>query len=60
MYICNERGGDAGPPGRQKQYHTHYASMILETWALPLLFKAVGLVPKTHQAAARTDIACAS
>ena len=32
--------------------------MILE-WALPL-FKAVELVPKTTQAAARTDIACAS
>jgi hypothetical protein len=33
--------------------------MVLEAWALPL-FKAVGLVPKTTQAAARTDFACAS
>jgi hypothetical protein len=33
--------------------------MILERWALPLS-EAVGLVPKTIQAAARTDIACAS
>jgi hypothetical protein len=31
--------------------------MIFERWAL---FKAVGLVPKTIQAAARTDIASAS
>jgi len=32
--------------------------MILERWALPLS-EAVGLVPKTIQAPARTDIACA-
>ena len=35
------------------------SSYDLRLWPLPL-FKAVGLVPKTSQAAARSDIACAS
>jgi hypothetical protein len=59
FYTCNKRGRDAGPPERQKQYHTHYAPMNLERWDLPL-FKVVGLVPKTNQTAARIDNACAS
>ena len=59
FYTCNKRGRDAGPPERQEQYHTHYAPMNLERWDLPL-FKVVGLVPKTTQAAAHTDIAHAS
>jgi hypothetical protein len=60
-YTCNKRGRGAGPPERQKQYHTHYAPMNLEGWALPL-FKAVQveLLPKTTQAAACTDIECAN
>jgi hypothetical protein len=29
FYTCNKRGRDAGPPERQKQYHTYYALMIL-------------------------------
>jgi len=59
FYFRNKRGRDAGRPERKKQYHTNYAPMILERQAL-LLFKAVEFVPKTTQAAARTDIACAS
>jgi len=38
--TCNK--SDAGPSERQKQYHTHYAPMILERWALPP-FMAIGL-----------------
>ena len=30
FYTCNKRGRGAGHPERQKQYHTHYAPMILE------------------------------
>ena len=55
FYICNKRGRDAGPPERQKQYHTHYAPLILDRWARTLV-KAVEFVPKTTQAAARTDM----
>ena len=33
-------------PLRQKQYHSYYAPMNIERWALPL-FKSVGLVPKS-------------
>ena len=54
-YTCNKRGRGAGPPERQKQYHTHYAPLILDRWALTLV-KAVEFVPKTTQAAARTDM----
>jgi hypothetical protein len=31
-------------PQRQKLYHTYYAPLNIERWALPL-FKSVGLVP---------------
>jgi hypothetical protein len=40
-------------PLRQKQYHTYYAPMNIERWALPL-FKSVGLVPKSSKTIARS------
>ena len=46
-------------PQRQKQYHTYYAPMIIERWALPL-FKSAGLVPKSSKTIARSLIKCAS
>jgi hypothetical protein len=46
-------------PQRQKQYHTYYAPMNIERWALPL-FKSVGLVPKSSKNVARSQIKCAS
>ena len=46
-------------PLRQKQYHTYYAPMNIERWALPL-FKSFGLVPKSSKTVARSQIKCAS
>ena len=46
-------------PLRHKQYHTYYAPMNIERWALPL-FKSVGLVPKSSKTVARSQIKCAS
>jgi hypothetical protein len=43
---------------RQRQCHTHYAPIILKRWPLPLV-NIIRAVPKTTQAAAHTDIACA-
>eukprot|EP00983_Pelagomonas_calceolata_P077792 1154016-Pelagomonas_calceolata.AAC.2 len=42
----------------QVQYHTRFAPMITEKWALPLLMKA-GLTSLTTSVAARTGIECA-
>ena len=44
FFIPKKRDRD-DTPLRQKQYHTYYAPMIIERWALPL-FNQVGLVPK--------------
>jgi len=46
-------------PLRQKQYHTYYAPMNIERWALPL-FQSVGLVPKSSKTIARSQIKYAS
>jgi len=46
-------------PLRQKQYHSYYAPMNIEWWALPL-FKSVGLVPKSSKTIARSQIKCAT
>jgi len=46
-------------PLRQKQYHTYYAPMNIERWALPL-FISVGLVPKSSKTIARSQMKCAS
>jgi hypothetical protein len=49
----------AGMLGPHKDRSNITRFMILEKWTL-LLFKVFDLMPKTTQAAARTDIACAS
>ena len=46
-------------PLRQEQYHTYYAPMDIERWALPL-FNSVRLVPKSSKTIARSQIKCAS
>jgi len=46
-------------PLRQKQYHTYYAPMNIERWALPLFISA-GLVPKSSKTIAWSQIKYAS
>ena len=58
FYTPKKRDRD-DTPLRQKQYHTYYAPMNIERWALPL-FKSVRLVPKSSKTIARSQIKCAS
>ena len=45
-FFTPKKSDSDDTPQRQKQYHTYYAPMNIERWALPL-FKSVGLVPKS-------------
>eukprot|EP00983_Pelagomonas_calceolata_P057871 1145251-Pelagomonas_calceolata.AAC.8 len=50
--------GTVAPRWHQLQYHTFFAPMIIEKWALPLFMKA-GLQPASTSTAARTGVKCA-
>eukprot|EP00983_Pelagomonas_calceolata_P006301 208810-Pelagomonas_calceolata.AAC.2 len=60
MESCTVNKKDGSRPliHYQVQYHTHFAPMIIEKWALPV-FKKAGLQPATTSTAACTDFACA-
>ena len=58
FFTPKKRDGD-NTPLRQKQYHTYYAPMNIERWALPL-FKSGGLVLKSSKTIAQSQIKCAS
>ena len=36
LITTNEQGRGACTPRQQKQYHAHYAPMIIKKWAMPI------------------------
>jgi len=51
-------GSNSSPQTYQKQYHTHWAPMTIEKWAIPI-FTAAGFKKASVTATDRSDIHCA-